>query len=530
MRRAPLALLLPCACAPQSAVEPDPFADVTAELGIAFRHDSGAAGALLFPEIMGGGCAVFDANGDGRLDLVFVNSATDHALYLQDTDGRFRDAGAGSGLTGREEYGMGCAVGDVDNDGDLDLFVTAWGTDQLFLNDGAGRFQVATEEWGAGVGGWSTSAAFLDFDRDGWLDLYVTRYVEFVPGLECFDRAGRREYCGPEAMPPVHDVLLRNTGLGRFEDVSESAGITTKRAAGLGVVVEDLDGDGLCDVIVANDAYANHLWRNQGDGTFREEGVRAGIALNNHGHTEAGMGIVAEDLDADGVCDLFLTHLANETNTLYRGVGPAVFRDETGQRGLAASVRTTGFGVCALDLENDGDLDLAIANGRVVAGEELQPGDFYSEPNLLFRNAGGGAFELSGSASFGARLGTSRALACGDLDRDGDVDLVLVEKDEPARVFENRAGAGHWLAVRAVDPRFSRATIGARIRVGNLRRTLRSASSYLAAGPLEVHFGLGERASVEDLEVLWPDGLRERFPCGEVDRVVTVERGAGEAL
>ncbi len=529
------------------------FEEVAADVGLDFRHRACATGRFALPEIMGAGCALIDVDGDGRLDAYFTNGAPTlvaewdgaaprNRLYVQREDGTFRDATEASGL-GDEGYGMGVAAGDVDADGDLDLYLTNFGPDRLYVNEGGGRFRDATEDWGAGVEGWSTSAEFADFDRDGHLDLFVVRYVEFEPERACRDAAGRPDYCGPKTMAPVADVLLRNRGDGTFEDVSASAGIAARAAAGLGVVWEDLDDDGWLDACVANDAYANHLWHNRGDGTFEEWGLRTGLAFNNHGVAEAGMGVAVGDFDGDGRTDLFMTHLENETNTLYRNEGAAGFRDVTGTWGLSASVPTTGFGTAACDLELDGDLDLVAVNGRVFRGEVLpgvtlpRPWALYAEPNLVHVNDGAGRFRDAGDEVAALRdlLEISRGLAAGDVDGDGDLDLLQASIEGPARLFRNVAPrAGAWLAVRAVEGTPARDALGARVEVvageRRWRRTLRTGSSYQSACEPEAHFGLGPVESIDHVEVRWPDGARERFAGGAVDRRVVLRRGEGTVL
>ena len=357
-------------------------------------HTSGSSGAWVLTEIMGGGAALFDADGDGHLDLLLLQGGADpaspltpqagsgHRLYLGDGALGFRDVTPGSGLEGLVGYAMGAAVGDYDGDGRVDLFFTQRGTTALLRNEGSGRFVDVTRAAGAAVDGWSSAAAFADLDGDGDLDLWVVRYLELDPALVCRDGAGRRTYCPPDSGPPVHDVVLRNDG-GTFVDVTASVGLAARSGAGLGVVVEDLTGDGLADVYVANDGDENHLWVRPSGGAaltiaWREEGLARGAALNANGMAEASMGVVAEDFDGDLVPDLFMAHLTGEQHTLYRGRSGS-FVDETGRRGLAAVTKPgTGFGVAALDIEADGDLDLFIAHGRVsigprVAGVQLAP-------------------------------------------------------------------------------------------------------------------------------------------------------------
>jgi hypothetical protein len=553
-------------CGGPPAEEPEPVAptpagppwlvDVTAEYGLDFRHETGGVGELHLPEIMGSGAALLDAEGDGDLDVYLIDGAFDlgrspdpggsrNRLYLQ-RDGRLVDATEGSGL-GDPGYGMGVAVGDLDNDGRDDVYVSNYGPDRLFRNLGEGRFADVTAAAGIAVDGWSTSAIFVDFDRDGLLDVYVARYVAYDPRVKCYDTAGRHEYCGPSAFPGVSDVLLRNQGGFTFRDVSAAAGIAAVSDAGLGVVSDDFNDDGWPDVYVANDADPNQLWINLGDGTFRDEGLLMGASVNAQGATEAGMGVVAADFDGDALPDLFMTHLVNESNTLYRNLGSGLgFEDATVSSGLASgSAPFTGFGNVAFDAELDGDLDLALVNGRVLRGPRLPselapPWDDYAEPNLLYRNLGGGRFERADeqAGEFYRRTEISRGLAIGDLDGDGDGDLLLSNGQGPARIYRNDAPRrGRGLRLEAWDPRLGRLAEGAVVvaELGDrrLRRVQGRGSSYLSSSEPTMLFGLGEAARTDRFVVRWPDGLREVFAgveapagSGTVGRLRLV-RGAG---
>jgi hypothetical protein len=444
---------------------------------------------------------------------------------------------------------MGCATGDVDGDGDLDLFVSNFGPDVLLLNRGDGTFERRSREAGLGDSRWGASACFFDFDGDGALDLYVATYLHYDPPKPCTTAAGSKEYCGPDAYRGVPDIVYRGRGDGTFVDVSEQAGVAARPNKGLGVVCADFDGDRRPDVYVANDGEANQLWINQGDGTFEEQAMLQGAAVNDFGRPEAGMGIAAGDADGDGELDLFVTHLNRETNTLYRRRGGG-FLDATGTAGLGpASLGATGFGTAFFDADNDGDLDLAVANGRVrrevaAGGTQGEAGPEvserlreYAERNLFFINDGQGGFEDASdrAGDFTAVAEISRGLMVGDLDGDGALDLVVTQTDGPARIFHNELPErGHWLAVRAVDPRFHREALGAlvEVRAGDRRwrRPVLAAQSYLSAMPTLVHFGLGPNRHVDAVVVDWPDGLREAFPGGAADRLVELRRGSGEAL
>lgn len=522
------------------------------QLGIDFVHRSGAGGDLTFPEMMGGGIAVFDADQDGDLDLYFVSGAPNlgksagadgpkNRLFLQD-NGKFTDRTDGSGL-GDGGYGTGVAVGDVNNDGRDDVFVANIGADRLYLGQGEGKFKDATREAGLRAESdwlrdWSTSAAFCDIDRDGFLDLYVVRYVIYDPSVKCTDKAGRREYCGPSSFENRTDRLWHNQGDGTFRDITEKAGLGTANGAGLGVVCEDVDDDGWTDIYVANDGDPNQLWMNQQDGTFIDDALIMGSSVNAAGLYEAGMGVVAADFDNDADFDLFITHLRDETNTFYRNLGQGIgFEDHTSQVGLAvASTPYTGFGTAPYDLDLDGDLDLVIANGRVTRGSALTDrlGELwnpYGEPNLIYLNEAG-RFVLTPDAGpdFTGPVEVSRGLATGDLNGDGALDLVVSHIESPAGVFLGRAD-GHWLIVDAVDPSLNRRALGARVTVestlGRQVRTVQGASSYLSSSDPRAHFGLGTVDSIDNVIVRWPDGEEETFVGPALDQAVVLRRGEG---
>ena len=531
------------------------FTEITAEAGLDFIHESDADGNYRMPEIMGSGCGMFDSDNDGDLDLYLINGS--HALSGRDLppprprnrlfgnngDATFTDATDASGL-GDEGYGFGLAVGDIDNDGDADVYLANYGADQLYRNNGDGTFTNITAEAGIDVDRWSTSAAFLDYDRDGFLDLYICRYVKWLPDKRCTDAAGRPDYCGPQVFEYETDVLLHNNGDGTFTDVSAAAGIGAPAMPGLGVVCDDFDDDGWPDIAVANDGEENFLWINQRDGTFRERAVVLGVAYNLHGAAEAGMGIVAEDLDGDARVDIFMTHLTNQTNTLYvnRGDGTG-FDDRTGASGLASSSqRYTGFGTAAFDIDLDGDSDLMVANGKVQKSEAIPgadveaPWDVYAEPNLLYESPGAGPFMpvQDRLSTFTSLHELTRGMAVGDIDGDGDLDVLISNTHGPARLYRNDAERrGHWLMIEAVDPALKREAIGARllIHAGGRTwvRTVRRASSYLSSSDPRPHVGLGAAATYDRIEVRWPDGSAETFAGGAADRFITLRKGEGAA-
>lgn len=557
-RCAPLAALAWGALVLSACAGPSPLlVERTVDWGLDVRHHSGDQDRKWLPTIMGGGIALFDADGDDDLDLYVVNG-NDHLLedrddgpitnrFLRQDAGVFVDATEASGL-GDARYGLGVAVGDVDNDGRPDVYVTNFGADQLYRNLGDGRFENATERAGIDVQGHSASATFCDYDRDGWLDLFVTRYLDFDPDMQCFDPAGRRDFCGPQSFDPVSSVLLRNSGDGRFEDVSVASGIDAHPSTGLGVVCEDVDDDGWPDFYVANDGYANYLWINQRDGRFEERAIPLGVAYNRTGDAEAGMGVLAADLDGDARSDLFVTHLHNETNTFYRGLDTGLgFEDATNDSGLGVpSLLYTGFGTVPIDLDLDGDLDLAIANGRVRSHSEALPGadvpapwDRLAEPSQVLVNRGDGTFEALAAdrCGFCERVEVGRGLAVGDVDRDGDLDLVKTSIEGPARLYLDEGEAhGQWLRVRAIDPELGRDAIGARLelQVGASRRlhVISSGLSYMSASEPVAHFGLGEETEIGPIDVLWPSGdlTRESFEVDCVDCAITIRRGEGRPL
>jgi hypothetical protein len=535
------------------------FEDVTDVTGPAFAQESGAEGALRMPEIMGPGCALFDADGDGDLDAFLTNGAfaarptadrpaSDrpagdrpvNRLFLNE-GGAFTDATDGSGLAD-DRYGMGVAAGDWDGDGLVDLYVTNVGPDCLYRNLGGGRFEDVTAAAGIVAHGWSCSAAFADLDGDGDLDLFVTRYVAWDPAKTCTDPAGRPEYCGPLEFPPLHDLLFLNRGDGTFVDHSAAAGIAGVAAAGLGLCVADFDGDGRPDVYVANDAYANHLWINRGDAVFEDDALLLGAAFNVQGMAEAGMGVVAADFDDDLDLDLFMTHLRNESNTLYVFEGAEIgFEDRTGTLGLATpSLRTTGFGTVAIDVELDGDLDVVVVNGAVNRGEPWDgeqvgpPWNRFAEPNQVYRRDPGGFVAAPEEAGPLGRVEVSRGLACGDVDGDGDLDLLVANAQGPARLYRNIAPAGGaWLAVRPVDAAGGPVVPGSEVvvvagGVSRLRRAV-AAFSYLSSSDPTAHFGLGPATVADRIEVRWPDGSREMFPGTGLSRIVECVRGTGTA-
>jgi enediyne biosynthesis protein E4 len=542
------ALLAACGDAgpPEEAAGTPWFVEEAAARGLAFTWQSGHAERHYFPEIMGGGAALLDLEEDGDLDVFLVQAGSILApeaerppdqLFENQGGGRFRDVSAGSGA-GSGGYGMGVAAGDADGDGRTDLYVTNVGPNALYLNQGARTFRDATAHAGVGDPSWSTSAAFLDHDRDGDLDLFVANYIRWSVANEivCYTKPHPEDYCSPNSYEaPAPDTLYRNEGDGTFRDVSFEAGLRAAFGNGLGVLCLDHDDDGWTDVFVANDGMLNQLWHNRHDGTFEDVGVSSGCAVDQDGRKKAGMGTHAADVDRDGDEDLLVVNLAGETDSFYRNDGGR-YSDRTPLFGLAGTSRSfTRFGVGFADFDDDGLVDLYQANGRVTRRAEDTGPKPFDEANLLYRGTAAGRFEeVLPRGGTRALLGaTSRAAAFGDVDGDGGVDVVVVNRDGPAYLLLNRVpGRGQWLALRVREAN-GRDALGAVLRteLGGkpLRCTVRSAYSYCAASDPTVHLGLGaERALTAAVRVRWADGAEESFAGPfAAGRVHELRRGTG---
>ncbi len=543
------------------------FREVAEEVGLKFHHFTGATGEYFMPEIMGAGVALFDYDNDGDLDVYLVQGTMldpakhmSQALFPQPAGWkpgnrlfrnelsetgklRFTDVTEQAGV-GHIGYGMGVAVGDYDNDGYQDLYVTNFGHNVLYHNNGDGTFTDVTREAGVDDVRWSTGAAWLDYDRDGYLDLFVANYLDFTikGNKRCYAATGEPDYCRPAMYRPVPARLFRNLGNGRFDDVTEEAGIGSALGPGLGVVCADFDGDGWMDIYVANDGAASHLWLNQGNGTFKEVGLASGTAYNAEGLPQAGMGVAAGDFDNDGDEDIVKTNLTREGCNLYRNDGKGSFYDATAEVGLLqATFPYTGFGTQWFDYDNDGWLDLFIANGAVTIMESLRGSRYpFNQINQLFHNEGEGKRfrETTGIAGPAFKLSeVSRGAAFGDIDNDGDIDIVVTNNNGPVRLLLNETNSWnrfHWLQVRLEAAKGNRYGIGARIEVRKrgrkLVRRVHTDSSYLSANDVRAHFGLGENPDVEAVAVYWPDGQREAWDKIQVDRIVTLRQGTGRGF
>ena len=543
---------------PDTEVAPPPrFTDQTTASGIGFHHVSGGLEKKFILEAKGGGAGLFDYDNDGDLDLYLVNGATldsyqqksgpGNVLYRNDGNGRFADTTADAGV-GDAGWGHGCAAGDIDNDGFRDLYVTNYGENVLYHNQAEGSFRDITTAAGVGGNRYSSSAAFFDYDNDGDLDLYVAHYVAFdIDNMP--DEATRQKlcvflggpvYCGPGGMPGTPDILYRNEGNNTFTDVTLSSGINeTSDYYGLGVIPEDYDNDGDLDLFVANDTTPNLLFRNNGTGDFTDAALLAGVAYNAEGDEEAGMGVDFGDIDNDGDPDLFVTNFFAETNTLYRNDGNGGFTDYTVLAGLASStLHFVGFGTRFFDYDNDGDLDIFIANGHVYPHVSLIPaGGTYRQSNQLFRNMGEGRFvDVSAQSGPGLLIEkTSRGACVGDYDNDGDSDVLVANMNDLPTLLRNEGGnRSNFLSIQVFGTRSNRDGVGTRVRLETARlsqhRTINGASSYLSHSDIRAHVGLGSRTGADLIEISWPDGSVDSIADVPANRLLVVYQGKGHFL
>ena len=564
------------ACAPQAPAPPAAtgatapstaaatFSDAAGRTGLLFDHFIGATGQFYFAEIMGSGCALLDSDGDSDLDVFLVQGAeldpghpAANAVFAWKGAGpprdrlfrnelaetgtlRFADVTEAS-LPMEKGYGMGAATGDYDNDGDVDLYVTNFGPDVLYRND-AGVFHDVTGLARIADARWTTSAAWLDYDRDGWLDLVVAAYADFTVSTNkrCFHASGKRDYCGPDAYPPLPARLWRNRGDGTFEDATGAAGLDAVYGHGLGVLARDFDGNGWIDIYVANDGDANQLWMNV-EGKFADQALMSGAALSESGKALAGMGLVSSDFDDDGDFDLFVTNLNGETNTLYQNMTGAFFEDATARHGLGlASLPFTGFGVSWTDVENDSDLDLMVVNGDVTMLEAQagEPHPFRQTSNLYLNDGAGRYHDASRQAGEPFSIAqVGRGLCAGDVDNDGDVDALVTNNSGPAKLLiDELSDKGSWMELRILDAQRKRDVLGARVRLTladgrTLTRPVATDGSYLSAGDPRVHLAWPAGVAMRALEVVMPDGRAVAVTGAAPGRIVTVRIGsAGAAL
>src|SRR5579864_695035 len=531
---------------------PGKFRDVTSEVGIDFRYLSSHTPKKYLIETMGTGVALFDFDNDGRLDIFLVNGAplTDpmprtaipqktgpqywNRLYHQRSDGRFEDVTEKAGLPG-VGYGMGVAVGDYDNDGFEDLYVTAYGGNRLYHNNGNGTFTDVTEKAGVAGAGWSTSAAWVDLDNDGLLDLVVLRYLDWdFSDVWCgTHKEGYRSYCTPDIFKPIAPLVYHNEGNGRFTEVSQKVGIS-KPGRGLGIGIADYDRDGFIDVFVANDSMLEFLYRNKGDGTFEEVALPAGVAVDGDGNTYAGMGVDFADYDNDGLPDLIVTDLGNQRYALYKNNGDGSFSYASFSSGLGnITQRLSGWGVRFMDYDNDGWKDILVAQGHDLDNVELTtPNLRYREPMLLVRNMGKDFVDVSAQSGSALQIPwVARGMAVGDIDNDGRLDAVVTTNDGQVHVLHNETEtANHWIGVKLVGHKSNRDAIGAEVKVttrhGSQLGIVTTASSYLSSSDKRLHFGLAMDEIVESLEIRWPSGIVQKLQNVHADRIMQIDEPA----
>ncbi len=504
------------------------YVNIASEAGLTFRHENGASKEKLMPETFGSGVAWIDYDNDGWPDLFFANGADlahgkpspGNALFRNLGNGKFADVTTKARAAGNGQFSTGVTVGDYDNDGFLDIYVTGYGSTQLLHNNGDGTFSDVTSKAGVVVDHWSSSAAWLDYDKDGWLDLFVVHYLDYdiKNAPYCgFKREGYRMYCDPQQFDGVPNVLFHNNRDGTFTDVTRKAGVWNRSGKGLGVVVGDLDLDGWPDLFVTNDGIRNFLYRNNGDGTFLDTAYEAGVGFDQHGKPMAGMGTEIADYDGDGLPDIFMTAFSREYNTLFRNLGKLLFEDVTIAAGLESGFLTLAFGTKLFDYDNDGDLDIYATNGHVTDNVELYDASLsYRQKDLLYENVGGGRFRdvssQSGPAFQIRHVGRGAAIA--DFDNDGDLDIVVADCGGPPLLLRNDGGnRNHWIAIRARGTESNRFGIGAKVRVMAGGRTqlreINPTGSYLSTSDVRLYVGLGSETAAAQLAIEWPSGKKQ---------------------
>ncbi len=578
-----LCTVLALGCGPSTSGKPDTpdddpvvdmdplFKEITQDVGLDFVHEAGPPGVYFTPQVTATGGAFLDFDNDGDLDVYLINgNEADPAgddvevsdkvhrnqLFEHLDDGTFRNVTEGSGL-GDTGYGIGVAVGDINNDGLPDVYVSNLNQDRLFLNRGGGKFEDITESAGIDNPHHGASVCFVDYDRDGLLDLFVVNYFDFFPDRKCFDKSRRQVFCAPRVFQPVADKLYHNVSDGedgevQFEDVSFASGIAKSPGRGLGVAALDFNDDGWPDLYVANDTDPNFIWLNNQDGTFRDVGVLYGAAVDVHSKPQGSMGIAVGDINGDRAYDLVVTHPDAQNNAYYLSEGFDGYKESSTAARLAApSLPWTGFGTAFADLEHDGDLDLLVVNGKVTISPSItqkhvqlkeqwdeSSGLFWKpfrEPNQLFINDGKGVFSefTSKRDPYTSAREISRALCLADIDDDGDLDLLITNVAGPARLYRNDAPKkGHWLVVKAILPELGgRDAYGATITVTagdrQWRQPLSPGTSYVSSHDPRVHFGLGDVDQIDSVHVRWPDGSEETFAGGEADRHLVLSYGQG---
>jgi len=528
------------------------FVDITGQSGFDFQYQSSHTTKKYLLETMGPGVALFDYDNDGLLDIFVVNGAplADpmrkgaipqksgpkywNRLYHQKKDGTFEDVTEKAGLQGAG-YSMGVAVGDYDNDGFEDLYVTAYGGNKLYHNNGDGTFTDVTEKAGVAGSGWSTSAIWVDLDNDGLLDLVVLRYLQWdFDDVWCGEhKEGYRAYCHPDYFKPIAPIVYHNDGSGHFTDITEKIGMG-KPGKGLGVAIADYDRDGKIDLFVANDSTLEFLYHNKGDGTFEEVGLLSQVAVDGDGRTYAGMGVDFADYNNDGLPDIVVTNLANQRYALYKNDGDGIFSYATISSGLGQiTMPHSGWGVHFFDFDNDGWKDLLIAQGHDLDTVELtSPNLRYREPMVLIRNTGKGFVDVSAdSGTVFQKPWVARGLAIGDIDNDGRIDAVITTNDGALHILHNEtATSNHWITLKLVGHQSNRDAIGAEVRVkssaGLQMETLSTGGSYLSSSDKRVHFGLGADTKVASIEIHWPSGIVQTLHDVAADQILQVDEPA----